>query len=122
MPKVCSPVEMFLYDQRTSATTSLMPNVVTEIDVKYVPYAIAQGLELITTESDPIPEPKMTLQSALEQIIMDGKPSDFNSLTKVPKVGAVSDLLGVKVSNEDIRAAWDAMDMPIAEDKEDDSE
>ena len=122
MPRVLSEKNTFLHCNHTGCTVPLEAGIVTEVDSMFMRDALTKNLTIITGDGEPTPVAKMSVQSALEQIIMKGKPSDFNSLTKVPKVKAVSDLVGSKVSNDTIRDAWDAMDMPVEEVVVDDSE
>lgn len=46
------------------------------------------------------------LFSAFAQLIDEGDESKFSKITKAPKVGPVSDLIGKKVSAEVVDAAW----------------
>lgn len=93
---------------------SLAPGETKDVPQKFVGDLIKLGAEPVqgeVVEPEPVlnqVDPKK-IKGAIEQLLADGDTTKFDS-QNTPKVGAVSDLVGEKVTKSEIVDVWDAME------------
>jgi len=100
-------ITLFSHDSCTCTVPAGQP---TDIDDKFVGDAVVKECQFVASK-EPAPAAKelVSIEKAIEDVVLEGSPDTFNSLNGQPKVAVISDRVGRKVTAKEIQFAWDAV-------------